>query len=115
MPANTPNTVTLWIDGQPVQGIAGRSLLNAIINAGLLVQTACGGMGVCHLCRVWIDAPPPAAPPTPVEVRAIAAAYLAEGVRLSCQVPVIAGLRVRLVPFDAPQAQRPPRRKGSSA
>lgn len=104
--------MTVWIDGAPVPAVDGRSLLNAIINAGLLMQTACGGMGVCHLCRVWIDAPPEVAPPTAVELRAILAEHLAEGVRLSCQVPVVAGLRARLVPFDAPQAQRPARRKG---
>lgn len=104
--------MTVWIDGHALPGVEGRSLLNALLNAGRVVQTACGGMGVCHLCRVWIDAPPEVAPPTAMELRAILPEHLAEGVRLSCQVPVVAGLRARLVPFDAPQAQRLNRRKG---
>ncbi len=85
--------IVVTVDGQTVVCEAGRPLLNAIIKAGLLIDTACGGQGVCHLCRVTVKAGrlPPA---NAVEKRALGNVLVAQGMRLSCQILVQAPLSV---------------------
>jgi ferredoxin len=100
----TRDIVTLSIDGRAVPCPRGSTLLNAILNAGLLVETACGGQGTCHLCRATITAGD-AGTPTAIETRALGNVLLASGVRLSCQVRVEGPLAVRLPVYESP-AQR---------
>ena len=96
----------MHVDGQPIPCRTGSSLLNALINAGRVVPSACGGSGVCHLChvRVFMEASVPT--PTAVETRALGAAAIAQGVRLSCQLMVTAPLRVTLLPLPTPESRR---------
>ena len=111
MAADTPQqTTTIYLDGEPVQATAHGPLLNAIMQAGRLIETACGGKGVCHLCRVTI-APQSASlpPPNDIEQRALGNVLLAQGVRLSCQISVTVGLAVILPQFET-RAERRARR-----
>ncbi len=94
------------VDGQPIPCQVGSSLLNALINAGRVVPSACGGSGVCHLCHVQVAFDARVLPPKPIEVRALGAALIAQGVRLSCQLVVTAPLRVTLMPLPVPGARR---------
>ena len=84
----------------------GGSLLNALINAGRVVPSACGGSGVCHLCRVQVGFEAEVPPPNPVEARALGEAAIARGVRLSCQLLVTAPMRVTLLPLPPPGPRR---------
>ncbi len=63
--ADTPEHVTVEVDGQPVTCAPGRSLLHELLRNNLTVETACGGNAVCHLCRVTILNRDELAPPTP--------------------------------------------------
>lgn len=103
----TPSTVTLTIDGHAVEAARGTSLLNAILNAGLLVATACGGKGSCQLCRVHLLQGAPGTPAAnPLERRALGNVLLQEGMRLACQLPVEAGMDVKLPLIESPAARR---------
>ena len=93
----TDTEVTLDIDGKPVVAKRGESLLNAIINAGSVVEMACGGMGSCHLCRVTLTRGAPSTPPAnALERGALGNVLLQQGMRLACQLPVEVGMQVRL-------------------
>lgn len=99
--------VTILIDGRPVEAAQGTPLLNAILNAGLLVATACGGQGSCHLCRVTLVQGTPRTPAAnAVEKRALGNVLLQQGMRLACQLPVEAGMQVRLPVIESPAARR---------
>lgn len=108
VPVNAPPQrplVIVHVNGQPLRCEACRPLLNALLNAGCVVPTACGGVGVCRLCRVHVAKPQDGGPVTEIEVRALGQRLLDEGVRLSCQVMVQAPLTVTLLP---PQGASPP-------
>ena len=96
----------MHVDGQQIPCQVGSSLLNALINAGRVVPSACGGSGVCHLCHVQVAIEASVPTPTAIEVRALGAAAIAQGVRLSCQLMVTAPLRVTLLPLPAPGLRR---------
>ena len=106
--------VTLKINSQSYPCEADSSLLNAIIAHELLIETACGGKGTCHLCRVSVihHAPDSLNPPTRIEHRALGNVLLNEGVRLSCQVTVSEGLEVELPKYET-KAERRRRRSKS--
>jgi Na+-transporting NADH:ubiquinone oxidoreductase subunit F len=98
--------VIVEVDGKPVACQRGRPLLNELLNAGLVVETACGGQGTCHLCRVTVldrDALPP---PNAVEKKALGNVLIAGGMRLSCQIPVERFFRVRLPVVESAEARR---------
>jgi Na+-transporting NADH:ubiquinone oxidoreductase subunit F len=80
--------VHLDVDGQRIEGRRGRPLLNELLNAGLVVSTACGGQGICHLCRVVIVDATGLPPANAVEKRALGNVRIATGMRLSCQIVV---------------------------
>ncbi len=74
---------------------AGSCLLNVLLSHGLVVRTACGGQGCCHLCHVTILAASLPAPNS-VEQRALGARGVQQGLRLSCQLVVRAPMSLRL-------------------
>jgi Na+-transporting NADH:ubiquinone oxidoreductase subunit F len=99
--------VTILVDGQTVTCDRGRPLLNAILNAGLVVETACGGKGTCHLCRVTIvRGAEGLVPPNAVEKRALGNVLLAQGMRLSCQVSVESSFEVKLPRYETAAERR---------
>ena len=48
------SSITLRVDEETIDAQRDISLLKALTDAGLRVETACGGMATCHLCRVTI-------------------------------------------------------------
>ncbi|MBC7794381.1 MAG: 2Fe-2S iron-sulfur cluster binding domain-containing protein [Clostridia bacterium] len=85
--------LTIEIDGRRVTCERGRTLFNILIDASCVIETACGGRGVCTMCRVTLTAerPPPL---TPEEVTVLSAEDIARGVRLACRVVVEGPMRV---------------------
>jgi ferredoxin len=105
-PSAVDENVTIEVDGQAVVCTRGVSLFNAIVNAGRVIGTACGGRGICHLCRVnVIEGEVPE--PTGIERRALGNVLLARGVRLACRIPVEGPMRVTL-----PTTEGPPKAEG---
>jgi ferredoxin len=100
--------VSIEVDGQQITCTSsGQTLLNAIMNAGLLVRTACGGKGACHLCRVTVVAGAEhIAPPQAWEEKALGNVLIAQGIRLSCQVSPAEGMKITLPPYETPEQRR---------
>ncbi|MCJ7749975.1 MAG: 2Fe-2S iron-sulfur cluster-binding protein, partial [Armatimonadetes bacterium] len=65
----------------------GTPLLEAAREAGLRLQSPCGGQGRCGKCLV--QAPTGVDGPTPVEMRILSPAQLGDGWRLACQTRVV--------------------------
>lgn len=77
-----------------VRGRAGEKLLAILSDGGVPIPAACGGTGVCGLCRVSLG--PAATAPLPAERARIARRDLAAGVRLACLTAVRGDLAVRV-------------------
>ncbi|MEE9248096.1 MAG: ASKHA domain-containing protein [Dehalococcoidia bacterium] len=75
---------------------SGQSLFENARQAGVDVETICGGFGRCSKCRVWI-ASGEVTPITDAERRYLSQRELARGFRLSCQVLPVGDV-VALVP-----------------
>lgn len=88
--------VTIEVDGLYVQCAKGCTLLNALVNAGVLIGTACGGRGICHFCRCNVTGA--TTPVQPEEQRALGNVLIAQGHRLACRVIVDAPLVVSVPP-----------------
>lgn len=71
----------------------GESLLTALRNAGVELESPCNGEGICGRCGVWVEAPSDV-PETPH--RNITREQADQGLRLACRVRVDRDLRVRL-------------------
>lgn len=99
-------TVTVEIDATPVACEEGRPLLEVILGTGLAIETACGGKGTCHLCRVNLAAESgPLPPASALETRALGNVLVAQGMRLACQVVARKGLRLT-IPRRSSKAER---------
>jgi Na+-transporting NADH:ubiquinone oxidoreductase subunit F len=85
-------------DGRRVATPVGRSLLDALSDAGIFLPSACGAAGTCGLCRITILEGGGA--PLPTETARLTRAEAARGLRLACQVMVKGDLRVE-VPAEA--------------
>jgi adenylate cyclase len=84
--------LTIEIDGKPVSCTRGRRLFDILIDATCVIGTACGGKGVCTLCRVVIEAGAP--PACPKQLKVLTAEEIARGVRLACRIVVDQPMRV---------------------
>jgi Na+-transporting NADH:ubiquinone oxidoreductase subunit NqrF len=89
--------VVIEVDGREVRCAKGSTLLNALMNAGVLIGTACGGRGLCTFCRVTVQGA--TTPVQPSEKRALGNVLVAEGMRLACRVIVEAPLVVAVPPI----------------
>ena len=99
--------VDVEVDGVGLMLARGQTLLQGLQLAGKRVETACGGAGSCHLCRVWITRGGEAlSAPAPLERRALGNVLLAQGMRLSCQVVVEGPLGVKLPAYETSQQRR---------
>ncbi len=74
----------------------GEPVLFTLMGARIFVPSACGGRGICGQCRLEIHGAHGG--PTDAEIGLVPAADRARGVRLSCQVPVVGEVGVRLPP-----------------
>ena len=80
-------TVTFLPDNGSVTVASGTLLAEAAREAGLRLQSPCGGQGRCGKCR--LQAPTGVDSPTPVEMRILSPAQLNDGWRLACQTRVV--------------------------
>ncbi|MDR0356507.1 MAG: ASKHA domain-containing protein [Deltaproteobacteria bacterium] len=73
----------------------GQSLLEALTEAGVSLESACGGKGLCGKClaKITQGAPPP---PQDEEIKLVDAAKLAAGYRLACLLRPLVDLTVSL-------------------
>lgn len=86
--------VTFEPQGRSVFVLPGTKILEAAADAGLTVETPCGGAGLCGKCRVQIVSG--ACPPAIAEERFFAKEELDEGWRLACQSCLSATAVVRI-------------------
>jgi uncharacterized 2Fe-2S/4Fe-4S cluster protein (DUF4445 family) len=80
-------TVIFLPDNSSVTVAPGTPLLDAARQAGLRMQSPCGGQGRCGKCLV--QAATGVDDPTPVETRVLSPARLNDGWRLACQTRVV--------------------------
>jgi uncharacterized 2Fe-2S/4Fe-4S cluster protein (DUF4445 family) len=78
--------VTFQPDGQSVFALEGTTLVEAAGQAGIVINTPCGGQGTCGKCRVVVKGDGPAM--SRAEENALSQKDISEGVRLACQVYV---------------------------
>ncbi|MBI2440759.1 MAG: DUF4445 domain-containing protein [Lentisphaerae bacterium] len=89
--------ITFEPTGRQVYALPGTILLEAAAQAGLIVQTPCGGQGQCGKCRVKIvSGQASACPPTANCRSAMSAAEVEQGYRLACQARVQGDLVVEV-------------------
>ncbi|MHB8901646.1 MAG: ASKHA domain-containing protein [Thermoguttaceae bacterium] len=80
--------------GKTIQAAPGVRLLEALADAGLVLDAPCGGEGLCGKCRVVVHEG--ADPPNAAERNALSDADIQTGLRLACQTPVTAPLKVEI-------------------
>lgn len=80
-------------DGLIVQTAEGNPLVRALWQAGISLETPCGGFGVCGKCLVRLQGEH-VAPPTPEERKHLSPEQLAEGWRLGCRHQITGDLVV---------------------
>jgi len=80
--------VTLQPENRPIQAHVGQPLLEAMIDAGILLRADCGGKGKCAKCRIQIsdESNRPVSAPTDAEQRILKNKEIQNGYRLACQV-----------------------------
>ncbi len=77
-----------------------QSVLEVALRNGVNLAHSCGGMGSCTTCRVYIErCPTPPPPRNELEQELADSRCFADNERLSCQLPPVAGLVVR-IPVD---------------
>jgi len=70
-------------EGTSLEVPIGTTLLQAAAQAGIMLQSACGGHGACGKCRIKVLSPQ--TEPTPDDRRHFTEAELAQGFRLACR------------------------------
>ncbi|MBU0714575.1 MAG: 2Fe-2S iron-sulfur cluster binding domain-containing protein [Verrucomicrobia bacterium] len=95
MPEPAGTNVSIAINDRPAFPVpTGQSLLAALKAHTIFVPSACGGRGVCGLCRVKVLAG--AGPCTPREEALLSEADRLAGMHLACQVTVERDLRISI-------------------
>ena len=105
MPLCMSERVSIAVNGQRLEADVGTKLLGAIMQNNIPIETACGGKGACHLCRVTITQGKEALPaPNATEKRALGNGLIAQGMRLACQILLQCSIEV-VVPVPRPRRQ----------
>jgi Na+-transporting NADH:ubiquinone oxidoreductase subunit F len=81
-------------DRMTISAAVGRRLLDVLAQEGVRLPSACGGAGTCGLCRLQVIEGGGEAGPQ--ELAQMTRVQALRGMRLACQVPVLAPLRVRV-------------------
>jgi len=93
----SPNKIKINInDSRTVFATPGISLLQALKEENIFVSSACGGRGICGLCRLRVLEGAPETL-TPQELAHLGSAEQQDNFRLACQITLKRGLRV-LIP-----------------
>lgn len=73
------------------------SVLEVALKNGVDIGHSCGGMGSCTTCRVIVESSPTALPPrNELEDEIATSRGFSDDERLSCQLPPVDGLVVRV-------------------
>ncbi len=86
--------IRLHPSGKTIQAPQGVPLLEALAEAGLILDAPCGGEGICGKCRVIVH--DGAKAPNAAEENAFSDEELHAGMRLACQTPVTTPLKVEV-------------------
>lgn len=86
--------LTLHPTGKTIRAERGVPMMEALADAGILLDAPCGGEGMCGKCRVIVREG--AAEPGAAERRLLSEQELAGGVRLACQSKVLRPARIEL-------------------
>ena len=81
-------------DRMTVSAAIGRRLLEVLAQAGVRLPSACGGAGTCGLCKLRVTEGGGEAGPQ--ELAQMTRAQALHGMRLACQVPVLAPMTVEV-------------------
>lgn len=84
----------LSINGSPRPSRAGIPLRDALREAGIILPSACGGRGLCGMCRVRVEKG--GGPLAPEEQKRLTSEELALGWRLACRVKMAGTVSVLL-------------------
>jgi uncharacterized 2Fe-2S/4Fe-4S cluster protein (DUF4445 family) len=78
--------IQMTFEGRRISTAGNRTILEALIGAGVMLRSDCGGKGRCGKCRVKIHGPKlkSLSPPGETEVAIIGVKGLAAGYRLAC-------------------------------
>lgn len=73
------------------------SVLEVALRYGIGLNHSCGGMGSCTTCRVYIEEGLELLPErTELELERAEERFFDENERLSCQIPALPGLKVKI-------------------
>jgi 2Fe-2S ferredoxin len=74
-----------------------QSVLEVALNNGIEIGHSCGGMGSCTTCRIYVEKSVEGLPPrNELELDIASMREFADNERLSCQLPPLRGLVVRI-------------------
>ena len=79
--------VTFEPQGRTVYVLSGTKIIEAAAVAGIIIDTPCGGAGVCGKCRIKIISP--ASKPTEADKKIFSGDELKENRRLACQNQIV--------------------------
>jgi len=96
--------VTVQPIGRRIDVPSGTTALAAVRAAGMELLSVCGGRGLCGTCRIVAQGG--LTPPTGQERERLTDAEFSAGVRLACQVAVVADVRVEVPPGSLTTLQR---------
>lgn len=85
-PEATPTPALTVNGGDPIPVKPGTRLLFALREQGIMLQSACGGRGLCGLCRVKVTKG--GGPLAPEELKKLKPEELASSTRLACRIVV---------------------------
>jgi uncharacterized 2Fe-2S/4Fe-4S cluster protein (DUF4445 family) len=87
-------SVTFQPSGRAVFVLPGTRIFEAAVSAGLIVDSPCGGEGICGKCRVRMISGGNG--PTPAEEQAFSPQELQDGWRLACQSTIQSSSRIEI-------------------
>ncbi len=89
--------------GREAYVLPGTRLIEAAAEAGLMIETPCGGQGICGRCRVRVATG--ATEPNTAERETFSSAELEQGWRLACQTTVSGPAEVEIPPESRAAAE----------
>ncbi|MBI3831350.1 MAG: DUF4445 domain-containing protein [Planctomycetes bacterium] len=88
--------VKILPEDKSIDVLDGETVFDACCRAGIMIQSACGGVGTCTKCIVQVKENVPA--PSPHGIRNLSSTEIEQGYRLSCQLKVHQDLLVEIPP-----------------